>query len=91
MAEEIVKQKNSLYKKITRSTDWLLIIAVIGSVFVGGIIQPIAYVAGLSGIYYTYKERNNSSVSSNRKIIRVVLIVLWLIIVGVTNGDIGAK
>ncbi len=63
----------------------LVLIAVIGSLF-GGIIRPIAYVCGLSAIYYLVKRRKDESLQKNTKLFGWVLVVLWLIIVGVTNS-----
>ena len=66
-------------------TTGLGLIAVFGSLF-GGIIRPIAYVCGLSAIYYLIKRRKDEGLHKSTKIFGWVLVVLWLIIVGITNS-----
>lgn len=63
-------------------------IAVIGSLFTGGILKPIAYVCGLSAIYYLIKRRKDPTISKNTKIIGWVLIIIWLIEVAMFSQNI---
>lgn len=92
-----IKQSSNLEQTKKRKTldqvigiKGLLVIALIGSLFeggtIGGTIAPIAYVAGLSVIYYTFKNRNNPSTSRNTKTIYWILIVVWLLEVGMVRS-----
>ncbi len=60
----------------------ILIIAIITSVFVGGIFSIVSPILGLYAIYFVFKQRNDPQVSKNKKILRIVLIVVWILAYG---------
>lgn len=79
------KKRKSLdeYIGITgRNVTAILIIAIITSIFVGGILSILSPILGLYGIYFVFKQRNDPKISKNTKILRVILIVVWLVAYG---------
>lgn len=80
MTDEMLKKKRKTIDEYLGITG-LAIIAVVGSLF-GGLIRPMAYVAGLSAGYYLIKRRNDPTLKKNTKIINWILLVIWLVEVG---------
>jgi len=82
---ETKKKRKTLdeYLGVTgKNVTVLLIIAIIASVFVGGILAIVSPILGLYCIYYVIKQRKDPSTSHNTKILRVVLIIVWLLVYG---------
>lgn len=80
--ETVVTKKRRTLDSIL-GINGLLTIAIIGSLFKDGIILPIASVCGLSSIYYLIKKRKE--LDKKQKYIGWGLVILWLVIIGVTN------
>lgn len=61
----------------------LLVVAIIGAIFRGGILSAMGTVCGLSAVYYLFKKRK--VIEKNQKYIGWGLMTLWLIIFGLLN------
>lgn len=56
----------------------LLTIAIIGSIFVGGILSILSPACGISAVYYIFKK--NKQLDGSQKIIAWVMVALWILL-----------
>lgn len=69
----------------SKNTTIILVIAVLTSIFNGGILGIVSPVCAIYGGYYIFKQRNDPSIPRNTKLIRAALFIVWLFAFGLMN------
>lgn len=64
-----------------------LVIAIIGTFFKGGLLEPITNLLGVIGIYNLIKTRKNPENTRKQKIIGWSLALIWLFCFGITHTN----